>query len=93
MGVSMKEDNKKGFTDEELCLDALFSEKHAAKLYNSFVDTCVSGGLQNEVTALLCEEHKLHTEIYTEMKKRGWCDSPKVDQQMIAELKAQFPSA
>lgn len=91
--MSDKKQNKNSLTDEEMCLDALFSEKYAAILYNSFADSCIPGGLQNEVTALLCEEHKLHSELYTEIKKRGWCETPQIDTQMINDIKAQFASA
>lgn len=82
--------NTKLYSDKEICQDLLFSQELLTIGYAELISSCASEGLHEDVLALLCEEAKLHGEIYNEMKKRSFLSSLDAKTEFIEEIKAQY---
>ena len=78
------------FGDREILDDMLASQKEITALYNRCANECASSGLQNEFMTLLGEEHLLQMDIFTEMRKRGWYDTPPASQEKIQQARDRF---
>ncbi len=80
-------------TENEILEDMLASQQQISVLYNSRVADCKNDTLKNEMLGILREEHNLHTEVYTELTKRGAHTDARAPQNKIDETKREFGSS
>ncbi len=77
-------------TENEILEDMLASQQQIAVLYNSRAADCKNEALKNEMLSILREEHNLHTDVYTELTKRGAHAESRAPQNKIDETKREF---
>lgn len=80
-------------TENEILEDMLASQQQIAVLYNSRVADCQNDTLKKEMLGILREEHNLHTDVYTELTKRGAHKDARAPQNKVDETKREFGSS
>ena len=78
--------------DKEYLDDSLASQKLISDNYNTFANECVNPTLRNDFMNILSDEHKIQSEIFTEMQNRGWYQVKPADQQAVSQAKQKFQS-
>ena len=78
--------------DKEYLDDSLASQKLISDNYNTFANECVNPTLRNDFMNILSDEHKIQSEIFTEMQNRGWYQVKPSDQQAVSQAKQKFQS-
>jgi spore coat protein CotF len=78
--------------EREIMDDALASEKYMTETYNTFTNECVTQNVRDEFMKILNEEHQIQSEVFDEMKKRGWYNIPDAQQQKIQQAKQKYQS-
>lgn len=68
----MNNKNKLKLTDQDIILDALYSQKQISNEYNQLILDCTTPTTRNSIIAILCEEYRIHGELLDEMQKRNW---------------------
>lgn len=76
--------------DKEILEDVLTSQKHLTESYNTFANECVTPNIRDEFMRILEEEHQIQAEVFDDMKKRGWYQTPAAEQQKIQQAKQKF---
>lgn len=76
--------------EQELMNDVLASQKYVTDSYNTFTNECATPNIRNEFMRILTEEHQIQAEVFDEMKKRGWYETPAAQQQKIDQAKQKF---
>lgn len=79
--------------EQELMNDVLASQKFITDTYNTFTNECATPNVRNEFMRILTEEHQIQAEVFDEMKKRDWYETPAAQQQKIDQAKQKFQSA
>ena len=85
--------NKHTMTDKEMLTDALSSEKFMTDHYNQYANECASPSLMNEFMNLLCEEHQIQHDVFTEMHKRCWYQTQDAPAEKVQQAKLKFSSS
>ena len=80
-------------SDKEYLDDSLASQKLISDNYNTFANECVNPTLRNDFMNILGDEHKIQSEIFTEMQNRGWYQVKPADQQAVSQAKQKFQSS
>lgn len=76
--------------EKEVFNDVLSSQKFITETYNTFTNECVTPNIRNEFMRILNEEHQIQAEVFDEMQKRGWYQTPAADQQKIQQAKTKY---
>lgn len=76
--------------DKEKVNDLLFTEKYLTDSYNTFSNEASTKALQQDLVAILNDEHELEFKIFEEMKKRGWYSLEQASQQEIDKVKQSY---
>jgi spore coat protein CotF len=76
--------------EQELMNDVLASQKYLTDSYNTYTNECATPNVRNEFMRILTEEHQIQAEVFDEMKKRGWYETPAAQQQKIDQAKQKF---
>lgn len=76
--------------ERELFDDVLSSQKHITDTYNTFANECATPNVRNEFMRILTEEHQIQSDVFDEMKKRGWYQTPQADMQKIQQAKQKY---
>lgn len=79
--------NKAKFTDTDIILDALYSEKELAKQYNDLILDCTTVMLRTNIISILCEIYRIHGELLEEMKKRNWLFTLPIEEETASKIK------
>lgn len=72
--------------DREMLMDMLHTEKYLATLYNTAEAECSNQELRTELHTLHSSHEAQHSELFKELHKRGWYQSPKADPAMIRQM-------
>ena len=76
--------------DKEIMDDALTSQKSITELYNQFANECATDNIRGTMMSILKEEHDMQADVFDEMQKRGWYQTPPAEQQKIQSTKQKF---
>ena len=76
--------------DMELIDDSIASQKLISSNYNTFANECATPNLRDEFMNILKDEHEIQAELFTEMQKRGWYQTPPADDQKVTQAKQKF---
>lgn len=76
--------------ERELMDDVLSSQKHITGTYNAFTNECVNANVRSEFMRILNEEHQIQSDVFDEMKKRGWYQTPNADLEKVQQAKQKF---
>jgi Coat F domain. len=76
--------------ERELFDDVLTSQKHMTDTYNTFTNECVTPNVRSEFMRILTEEHQIQSDVFDEMQKRGWYQTPQADMQKVQQAKQKF---
>lgn len=87
-----KKKNGSALTDRDLLTDALMTEEYMTQSYNAFVNVCSTQSVRDEVTNILNNEHKIHSELLTEMQNQGWYSPRQADKEKTEQALKQFES-
>ena len=79
-----------GFGDREMMDDVLSSQKFITENYNTFANECATPALKSEFMNLLNEEHQIQHDVFTEMQKRGWYQTPAAQADKVNQAKQKF---
>ncbi len=82
--------NQSVFDDKAMMNDALISQKMLTDDYNTFANECATPSVRNEFLSILSEEHQIQADVFDEMSKRGWYQTPPADQMKIDQAKQKF---
>lgn len=70
--------------------DILMTQKHLTDLYNSGANEADCKVLHADLLNILNEEHQIEHELYEAMKKRGWYNMSKADNQEVGKVYEQY---
>ncbi|NLJ30350.1 MAG: spore coat protein [Clostridiales bacterium] len=76
--------------EKEVFNDVLSSQKFITDTYNTFANECVTPNVRSEFMRILNEEHQIQSEVFDEMQKRGWYQTPAAEQQKIQQAKQKY---
>lgn len=79
--------NKSKFTDKDILLDAILSQKEIAHEYNKLILNCTTPQTRNSIVTILCENYRILGELTDEMKKRDWLFSLPIDDELSTKIK------
>ncbi len=82
--------NKNCFSDEEMTLDVLSTQKSITDGYNTTANEASEPAVKNTMMSILDEEHKIQHEVFLEMQKRGWYQTEAAPQDKICQTKEKF---
>ena len=85
--------NSAPMQEKELFKDVLSSQKFITDTYNTFTNECSTANVRDEFLSILNEEHQMQADVFDEMKKRGWYQTPQAEQQMISQAKQKFENS
>ena len=77
-------------TDRELMDDGLSCQKHVTGTYNTFANECATPELRRDMMQILEEEHTIQQNIFDEMSKRGWYQTPPAEPIKMEQAKQKF---
>lgn len=78
------------FSDKEIMTDAIASQKLISGVYNTYANECTNTNLRDTFLNILNEEHRIQTDIFEEVQKRGWYQVKNADQNQISQAKTKF---
>jgi spore coat protein CotF len=76
--------------EKEVFDDVLTSQKFITETYNTFANECATPNIRSEFMRILTEEHQIQADVFDEMQKRGWYQTPAAEQQKIQQAKQKF---
>ena len=76
--------------DKSILTDMLASQKQITGIYNTFADECATKQMQGVMMDILSEEHQIQMEVFEEMQKRGWYQTPAAQADKINQAKQKF---
>lgn len=80
--------------DEKLKMtDLLTSQKTLCSLYNTFCCEAAHTEVRNSLADLLADEHRIQTELFSEMSTRGWYQTEQAQDEKIQAERMKFASA
>lgn len=82
--------NSSSFSDRDIFLDALSSQKFISDGYNSYANECATPSVKTDFMNILQEEHQIQYDVFSEMQKRGWYPTEPADQNKINQAKQKF---
>ena len=78
--------------DKERMQDALTSQKYITGEYNTSVNEAATPEVKNTLLNILSEEHRMQSEVWTEMNQRGWYKTEPAEDAKLAQEKAKHAS-
>lgn len=78
------------FADKEMLQDVLTSQKNMTNNYNAFANEMSTDQMKSQFMNILKEEHDIQMDLFKEMQKRGWYQTPQAKQEKIAQTKTKF---
>lgn len=78
------------FADKEMMQDALTSQKNITGNYNNFANEMSTEQMKSQFMNILKEEHDIQMDVFKEMQKRGWYQTPAAQQDKITQAKTKF---
>ncbi len=72
--------------DREMLMDLLITEKYLTTLYNTTESECTHQRLREELHTLHSAHEAQHAELFKELHKRGWYDTPRADSAQLQQL-------
>ncbi len=77
-------------SEKELLNDFLMTQKQMTSSYNTYAGECVNTQLKNTFLNILDEEHKIQTDIFSDMQAKGWYQVETADQTKITQTKQKL---
>ena len=74
------------FSDRDMLMDCLTTEKYLSQLYNTTEAECTNQKLREELHTLHSSHEAQHSELFKELYKRGWYDTPKADKAQVTQM-------
>ena len=78
--------------DKERLQDALTSQKFITGEYNTCVNEAATPGVKNTLLNILSEEHRMQSEVWTEMNSRGWYQTEQAEDNKLQQEKMKHAS-
>ena len=78
--------------EKEILQDCLSSKKFLTANYNTFAGECANEQLRSAFLNILDDEHRIQSDIFTEMNTNGWYPVTPADQQKLQQLRQKFSS-
>lgn len=82
--------NQTNYSDKEILMDLLNSQKSITSNYNSYANECATPAIKTDFVNILSEEHQLQNEVFSEMQKRGWYQTEAAQQDKINQAKQKY---
>ena len=78
------------FSDQEMTLDILSTQKSITGCYNTTANEACEPAVKNAMMSILDDEHKIQHEVFLEMQKRGWYQTEQAPENKITQAKQKF---
>lgn len=78
------------FSDKDIMTDLLSSQKFVTDGYNTFANECACPNLLADTMNILQEEHRIQSQVFGDMQKRGWYPTEAAEQQKISQVKQKY---
>ncbi|MBE6798403.1 MAG: spore coat protein [Ruminococcaceae bacterium] len=78
--------------DKQILEEMLTLQKHTDLNYSMFADECATMAMHTDVMNILNEEHKIQSELFSEMSANGWYSPADAESQKIEQAKQKFQS-
>ena len=78
--------------DKERMQDALTSQKFITGEYNNYVNEAATPEVKNTLLNILSEEHRMQSEVWTEMNSRGWYKTEQAEDNKLQQEKTKHAS-
>lgn len=78
------------FDDREKMQDILDSQKYIAEQYNCCAGECSDEAKKDKLMNILAQEHEMQFQIFSEMKRHGWCVGEPADKNDVSSARQRF---
>ena len=78
------------FDEKMKMTDLLTSQKSLCALYNTYCCEAAGTEVRNSLADLLADEHRIQTELFSEMSTRGWYQTEAAPQNKVQETTDKF---
>ena len=78
--------------DKERMQDALTSQKFITGEYNNYVNEAATPEVRNALLNILSEEHRMQSEVWTEMNSRDWYQTEQAEDNKLQQEKMKHAS-
>ena len=78
--------------DKECLQDTLTSQKYITGEYNNCINEAATPEVKNTLLNILSDEHRMQSEVWTEMNSRGWYPTEQAEDQKIQQAKMKNAS-
>ena len=78
------------YGDKEFATDLLYSEKHLASQYCSFLSEAATPEVIRTLSSLLSDTHDAQQSLFTDMNSRGWYPVTKAEDTKLNAAKQRF---
>lgn len=82
--------NTKSFSDQEMTLDVLSTQKSITGGYNTTANEASEPAVKSAMMSILDDEHKIQHDVFLEMQKRGWYQTEPAPENKINQTKQKF---
>lgn len=72
--------------DRDMLMDLLITEKYLSSLYNRTESECTNQKLREELHTLHSAHEAQHSELFKELHKRGWYDTPRAEPGQLSQM-------
>ena len=76
--------------DREILTDMLASQKQISGACNTFGSECTNEDLKCDFLNILRDEQNMQSDVFTDMQRRGWYETPAAQQSKIDAAKTKF---
>jgi len=80
-------------TEQQILQDSLISQKHLTDSYNLYAGECVNEQLRSTMLNILGDEHKIQSDIFSNMQSHGWYQVEQAEQQKIQKARQKFQAS
>ena len=77
-------------SEKEILQDCLISQKHLTDSYNTYAGECVNEQLRNSFLNILDDEHKIQSDLFSNMQSNGWYQVQQADQQKVQQARQKY---
>lgn len=78
--------------DKQILEEMLTLQKHTDLNYSMFADECATMSMHSDVMNILNDEHKIQSDLFSEMSANGWYNPKNAESTKIEQAKEKFQS-
>jgi len=88
--MDMKTMQNVQYSDKDMMTDILSSQKFITEGYNTYANECATPAVRTDFMNILNDEHRIQSDVFSEIAKRGWYNVEAADQNKVTQAKQKY---